>query len=188
MELYTLILIAIGLSMDALAVAISSGLTIPGVNRSHGLRIGASFGLFQAGMPIIGWLAGATMRGYIERFDHWIAFALLGLVGARMIYEALTDHSSGKQLNAAEPRVLLVLSLATSIDALVVGLSFAILHVPLFPAVVIIGITTFLFSGAGVYLGKRATSRLGKYVEILGGLILIAIGLKIILEHLQIIP
>lgn len=185
MALSTLILIAIGLSMDALAVSISSGLSIPDVNRSHGLRIGFSFGLFQAVMPVAGWLAGTTMRVYIERVDHWIAFGLLALVGSRMIYEALTGHDTGKPVNAAEPKMLLLLSLATSIDAMAVGLSFAILHVPLFPAVVIIGFTTFLFSGAGVYLGKRAAAHTGTYVEILGGLILIGIGLKILFEHLQ---
>jgi manganese efflux pump family protein len=188
MDLYTLILIAIGLSMDALAVSISSGLVIPDVNRSHGLKIGFSFGLFQAVMPIIGWLAGTTLRSYIENIDHWIAFILLGLVGAKMIYEALTDHASGQPLNPLDPKVLLLLSLATSIDAMAIGLSFAILHVPLFPAVLIIGVITFLVSGAGVYLGKRATSFVGKFVEIMGGVILLAIGLKILLEHLQIIP
>ncbi len=188
MELYTLVFIAIGLSMDALAVSISSGLVIPNVNRSHGLKIGFSFGLFQAVMPILGWLAGTTFRRYIESVDHWIAFLLLGLVGARMIYEALTDHSSGQTLNPLDPKVLLLLSLATSIDAMAVGLSFAILHVPLFPAVVIIGIITFLFSGAGVYLGKRATAFFGKFVEILGGIILLGIGVKILIEHLIIIP
>jgi putative Mn2+ efflux pump MntP len=187
MELYTLILIAVGLSMDALAVSISSGLTIPNVNRSHGLRIAFSFGLFQALMPVLGWLAGTTFRRHIEHFDHWIAFILLGLVGARMIYEALTDHSTGEQPNASDLRVLLLLSVATSIDAMAIGLSFAILHVSLFPAVLIIGVTTYLFSGAGVYLGKQATAVVGKSVEIIGGIILIAIGLKILLEHLHIL-
>lgn len=188
MDLFTLLFLAVGLSMDALAVSISSGLTIPGVNRSHGLKIAFSFGFFQAVMPILGWLAGTSLRRYIESVDHWIALALLTLVGARMIYEALTGHDREEPVIATEPRVLLLLSVATSIDALAVGLSFSLLHVPLFPAVLIIGVTTFLFSGAGVYLGKIATAHLGRFVEILGGIILIGIGLKILLEHLQLLP
>lgn len=188
MELVTIIFLAFGLSMDALAVSISSGLVIPDVNRSHGLRIGFFFGLFQGLMPVIGWLAGTSVRGLIASFDHWVAFLLLGLVGAKMIHEALTDHASGTPMNPLDMRVLLTLSVATSIDALAIGLSFALLHISPFPAVLIIGLITFLVSGAGVYLGKRATAFVGKFVEILGGLILIAIGLKILLEHLQILP
>ncbi|HQG47406.1 MAG TPA: manganese efflux pump, partial [bacterium] len=127
MDFFTLLFIAVGLSMDALAVSISSGLTIPSVNSSHGLKIAFSFGFFQALMPILGWVAGSSLRRYIEGVDHWIALALLSLVGVRMIYEALTGHDSGDPLIATEPRVLLLLSVATSIDALAVGLSFSLL-------------------------------------------------------------
>jgi putative Mn2+ efflux pump MntP len=171
--------------MDALAVSISSGLVIPDVNASHGIKIGLFFGLFQAIMPILGWLAGSTFRVYISSIDHWIAFILLGLVGAKMIYEALTDHKSEETVDPSRLKVLLVLSVATSIDALAVGLSFAMLSVPLFPAVLIIGVTTFLLSSAGVYLGKRCSKWAGKFVEIAGGIILFAIGLKILIEHLS---
>ncbi len=184
MELSTIILIAIGLSMDALAVSISSGLVIPGVNASHGLKIGFFFGLFQALMPVLGWLAGTTVRAYIVSVDHWIAFILLVFVGVKMLHGAVADRKDEKLLDPSRLDVLLVLSVATSIDALAVGLTFAMLDVPLFPAVVIIGITTFLISGAGVYLGKRAGAAIGKLVEIAGGIILIGIGLKILLEHL----
>ncbi len=184
MELLTIIIIAVGLSMDALAVSISSGLVIPDVNASHGIKIGLFFGLFQAVMPILGWLAGTTVRQYIVPVDHWIAFILLGAVGAKMIHEAVADHKNEKPLDPSQNKVLLLLSVATSIDALAVGLSFAMLGVPLFPAVLIIGVTTFLISGAGVYAGKHASAAAGKFVEVLGGIILIAIGLKILLQHL----
>ncbi len=184
MEYITIIFLAMGLSMDAFAVAVSSGLTIPNVNRSHGLKIAFFFGSFQAIMPIVGWLAGQRLRALIGAVDHWIAFALLAFVGGKMIFEAFYAKKEEKTIDPTQLKTLVLLSIATSIDALAVGLTFAIVGTPLVPAVLIIGCTTFIISGAGVYLGKCWGAYAGKYVELIGGLILIGIGVKIVLEHL----
>lgn len=184
MEFITIILLAIGLSMDAFAVAVSSGLIIPNANRSHGLKIAFFFGSFQTIMPLVGWLAGLRLRALIGAVDHWIAFGLLAFIGGKMIYEAFTLPKEEKTIDPTHLKTLLLLSVATSIDALAVGLTFALLNTPLIPAVLIIGCTTFIISGAGVYLGKRWGAYAGKYVELIGGLILITIGVKILLEHM----
>ncbi|MBN2356109.1 manganese efflux pump [candidate division KSB1 bacterium] len=187
MELLTIFLIAVGLSMDAFAVSISSGFIIPDANRSHGLRIGLFFGMFQAVMPVLGWFAGYRLQYFIDEVDHWIAFGLLAFVGCKMIYEAYFVKKEGKTIDPIHLKTLLLLSVATSIDALAVGLTFAVLGTPLFPAVLIIGFTTFIFSGAGVYMGRQWGGYAGKYVELIGGLILIGIGFKILLQHLGLV-
>lgn len=184
MPLITIILLAIGLSMDAFAVSVSSGLIIPNATRSHGLKMALYFGVFQAVMPIAGWLTGHSVRRLIAGADHWIAFVLLGFIGGKMIYEAFCNDAERKTFDPMQHRTLLMLSIATSIDALAVGLTFALLGTPLFPSVLIIGLTTFLISGAGVYMGKQWGKYLGRWVELAGGLILIGIGLKILIEHL----
>ena len=184
MDILSIVLIAVGLAMDAFAVSITSGITIKRLKINNALKIALFFGLFQAVMPIIGWLAGLSLRGYISAIDHWIAFGLLSFIGCKMIYESITVQSSEKEINPLNVYVLLVLSVATSIDALAVGVSFAFLKVPIITPVIIIGTVTFSLSYLGVYLGDRIGSFFENKIEIAGGLLLIGIGIKILVEGL----
>lgn len=185
MPFLTLLIIAVGVSADAFAVAIAKGLHMRRITLRDAGGLAIGFGLFQALMPLAGWLLGRSFRGYITEVDHWIAFGLLVLIGAKMIREALTgrddddDDSDGIGL-----RELLVLSVATSIDALAVGISFAFLEVAILPAVALIGILTAVVTLIGVIIGRRAGGRFGRPAEILGGVILILIGTRILFEHL----
>jgi len=149
------------------------------------LRVSMSFGLFQAGMLVLGWLAGQTIVDIIEHFDHWVAFGLLSLVGVRMLWEALHSHEDGRQrTDITRGLALLTLSLATSIDALAVGLSLAFLDSRLVVAAIAIGSVAFLFTAAGFYSGSRMGRLLGRWAEVLGGTVLIGIGLRILLTHI----
>lgn len=184
MDLITAFFIALGLAMDAFAVSVASGLAMKNVRARHALRISLSFGLFQAFMPVAGWLAGLALRDYITRIDHWLAFGILGFIGSKMIYESAVIEKTEKRTDVLDTRVLLGLSIATSIDALAVGVTFAFLNIIIVTPVIIIGVVTFLMSYGGVCIGKTFGGFSGKKIEVLGGLILIAIGLKILLEHL----
>lgn len=170
--------------MDAFAVSITSGLTIKHLKINHALRIALFFGLFQAVMPIIGWLAGFSLRDYISNIDHWIAFGLLSMIGLKMIFESFKMSSDEKEIDPLNIYILLMLSIATSVDALAVGLSLSILRVSIVTPAIIIGIITFILSLIGVFIGDRFGHFFEKKIEILGGLILIGIGLKILIEHL----
>jgi len=182
MDLISIILIALGLAMDAFAVSITSGLTIKQLKINHALQIASFFGLFQAVMPIIGWLAGLSLRDFISSIDHWIAFVLLGFIGCKMVYESVKmEESKSNPLNIV---VLLILSVVTSIDALAVGITFAFLKVSIVTPIILIGIITFILSFIGVYIGDRFGRLFEKKIEILGGIILIGIGIKILIEHL----
>jgi len=153
MDLISIILIALGLAMDAFAVSITSGLTIKQLKINHALQIASFFGLFQAVMPIIGWLAGLSLRDFISSIDHWIAFVLLGFIGCKMVYESVKmEESKSNPLNIV---VLLILSVVTSIDALAVGITFAFLKVSIVTPIILIGIITFILSFIGVYIGDR---------------------------------
>ena len=176
---FELFLIGIGLSMDAFAVSICKGLSMQKIDKKYTLCIGLFFGGFQALMPLTGYLLGSRFSGYIERFDHWIAFVLLALIGFNMIKESREAGVNFKEL--------LILAVATSIDALAVGVTFAFLQVNIVPAITIIGCTTFVISIAGVYVGNVFGSRYKSRAELTGGVILILIGLKILLEHLGVI-
>ena len=188
MSFIELLLIAIGLSMDAFSVSICKGLTTKKFSWRMALTCGLWFGLFQALMPIIGYCLGAQFQEMIEAYDHWIAFGLLALIGANMIREAVSDEKEdGKDNGALDFKTMLFLAIATSIDALAVGVSFACIQVKLWSSVLIIGITTFLFSVVGVKIGNVFGSKFEKSAEIVGGIILILIGLKILLEHLGVI-
>jgi len=178
----TIILIALGLAMDSFSVSIANGLATNTFKISKALTIGLFFGFFQALMPIIGWLAGESIADYISAFDHWIAFTLLTFIGVKMIYESITDKPNNF-LGAYNVKVILILSIATSIDALAVGLSFSFLGISIFFPAIIIGVVAFLMSFFGVYVGRRFGKILKNRIEILGGSILIIIGLKILLEH-----
>ncbi len=185
-----LFLIGIGLAMDAFAVAVCKGLAMKSLNKKQAIVIGLYFGGFQALMPFIGWLLGIQFQRYITAVDHWIAFVLLGVIGGKMIKEAFDkDHDvieiADKPLNHKE---MLLMSIATSIDALAIGITFAVLGTPIVGAISIIGITTFFISILGVVIGNFFGSSYKNKAEFIGGLILVLLGIKILLEHLGIIP
>ena len=187
--LVTLLLMGVGLAMDAFAVSICKGLSMKKVKWQHGAVIGLFFGGFQALMPFIGWLLGSQFEQYITKVDHWIAFGLLGSIGGKMLSEAIKgdeEEECGccKNTEKLDIKELFILAIATSIDALAVGITFAFLKYPVGKAVTIIGVVTFIISVAGVYIGNFFGSRFKKKAEIAGGIILIGIGLKILLEHL----
>jgi putative Mn2+ efflux pump MntP len=186
MSFWQLSLIAVGVSADAFAVALGKGLHMRHLRYRNALIIALTFGVFQAVMPLIGWLLATRFADYITDFDHWIAFALLAAVGGKMLWEAFSGHEDTDS-DSINVRELLVLAVATSIDALAVGISFAFLpDVPVANAVILIGVTTMVISFVGVLLGHRVGIRLGKPAEIAGGVILILIGLRILFEHLGI--
>jgi putative Mn2+ efflux pump MntP len=189
MSYITILGISAGLAMDAFAVSISYGCTPKKVPVKHILLISISFGLFQAFMPVIGWNVGRFFADLIKDYDHWIAFLLLVYIGFRMVIEGLKpdkskDSSCDMDDHILDLKRLFVLSVATSIDALAVGLSLSLLGYSITEPAVIIGVTTFIFSYIGVKMGCRLHSILGKRVEVFGGVVLIAIGVKILVEHL----
>lgn len=175
-------LIAVGLSMDAVAVSIAKGLSLPKIKFQHACLAGIYFGGFQALMPLIGYFLGSHFREAIESYDHWIAFAMLVFIGINMIRESFGKAEKISSDFSIIP--MLALALATSIDALVVGISFAILQAKILSSILIIGITTFVLSAMGVSLGSKLGSHSKKYAERLGGAILILLGTKILLEHI----
>lgn len=188
MGILELLLVGIGLSMDAFAVSVCKGLNMKKVNKTHCLVIALFFGGFQAFMPLAGWALGKQFESYITAIDHWIAFGLLVLLGGKMIMEALKteEEEINKKESRLEVKELFILAIATSIDALAVGITFAFLQVRILPAITIIGCTTFLLSAAGVYIGNIFGSRYKSKAELAGGIILILIGVKILLEHLEV--
>ena len=185
MSFVELLLIAVGLSMDAFAVAVCRGLEMRRIDYRQALLIALFFGGFQALMPAVGYLLGAGFEHYISAFDHWIAFLLLGLIGANMVRES-REESEDVDCSFSF-RSMLPLALATSIDALAVGVTFAFLQVDILPAITFIGLTTFLLSAAGVQVGALFGARFRGKAELAGGLILMLMGIKILLEHLGIL-
>ena len=183
MDILSIILIAIGLSMDSFAVSVTNGLTIRDLNVKRILTISFSLAIFQALMPLIGWFAGIGIEKYIKEFDHWIAFLLLSFIGVKMIYEGLKKNDITKD---SELKILTLIgqSFATSIDAFAVGISFALLNLSIVTPVLIIGSITFIVSMIGLQLGKYFGKKIGKSVEIFGGIVLLGIGFKILIEHL----
>lgn len=184
MNNFELITIAIALAMDAFAVAIATGVTLKQVSRRQTFRLAWHFGLFQALMPILGWLMGSTVSGYIEAYDHWIAFGLLAYIGFKMIKEAFEEEDDSKG-DPTKGMSLVVLSVATSIDALAVGLSLSMLGISVWYPAFIIGIVALVFTTIGLHFGKVVTraKSFSRYAELLGGSVLIGIGLKILWEH-----
>lgn len=182
MTIFELLILAIGLSMDAFAVSVCKGLSVPRLRVFHSLICGAYFGAFQALMPLIGWALGVQFQALITTVDHWIAFVLLGAIGINMVRES----REGEECMDASftPRAMLPLAVATSIDALAVGVTFAFLQVKILWAVTFIGVTTFLTSAVGVRVGAVFGSRFRGKAELAGGIILILMGVKILLEHL----
>lgn len=184
MNILTILFIALGLSMDAFAVSIANGFTIKQLRIDHALRIAVFFGLFQAIMPVIGWSAGIGLRDLIAMIDHWIAFGLLSIIGIKMILESREIKQEEEGKSPLTIYTLLLLSLATSIDALAVGFSLSLLSISIISPAIIIGLVTFLLSFAGVFIGKKFGHFLESKIEMAGGIILIAIGVKILIEHL----
>ncbi len=189
----TFLLIALGLAMDAFAVSISSGICIPRLELRFALRAALAFGLFQFGMPVAGWLLGMSFRGLIQGFDHWIAFGLLAIVGGKMIVEFVRDSAKPQEAcdDGERPRRsiltwrgLLVLAVATSVDALAVGLSYSLLGTAILQPAAIIGVVTFALSLVGCEFGKRIGQKFEGWAELAGGIVLVGIGAKILVEHL----
>jgi Predicted membrane protein len=185
MGIAELLIIAVGLSMDAFAVAICKGLSMCKMSYKKAAITGGFFGGFQAFMPLIGFLLGTSFKEYIVSFDHWIAFVLLVIIGINMIKESKEECEIVE--DTIDIKNMLMLSLATSIDALAIGVTFAFLQVSIVPAICIIGITTFIFSFFGVKIGNVFGEKYKSKAEITGGIILIAMGIKILLEHLGVI-
>jgi putative Mn2+ efflux pump MntP len=184
MDWITLIGIAVALAMDAFAVALGAGLALSRITGRHLFRLGFHFGLFQAMMPILGWLAGMTVQRWISAYDHWLAFGLLGFVGAKMIWEAIREED--EEASPTDPTrgvTLVLLSVATSIDALAVGLSLAMIGVSIWMPSLVIGLVAGAFTVTGMLLGRRLGGIWGRRVEVFGGLVLCGIGIRILVEH-----
>lgn len=177
-------LLGLGLSFDTFAVSVSTGLVKNTINFWQGVRIAIVLAFFQGLMPLLGWLGGAQVAEYMLNIDHWIAFGLLSIVGLKMIIDSFKDNEE-KKTNPLALRVMIIMGIATSIDALIVGVSLAFIDVNIYHSVIIIGFITFLAAMIGMLIGKSANGKLGKKVETIGGFILIGIGLKILIEHLS---
>lgn len=181
----TTLIIAIGLGMDAFAVALAVGARRPTLTFRPLFRLSFHFGLFQFLMPVIGWYCGSQVEVYIHDFDHWLALALLGFIGGKMIWESVSpDHTSPAPSDPTRKWSLVLLSVATSIDALAVGLSMAFLRVDIWTPSVIIGLVAATMTAVGMVFGRQLGVRFGKRMELIGGIILIGIGIKIVVEHL----
>lgn len=186
MDLFTLFTLAVGLSMDAFAVSVCKGLAMRKITLGKAALVGAWFGGFQALMPLTGYLLGVRFRDNITAIDHWIAFALLSLIGLNMIREALSKEEEPES-DSLDVKTMLTLAVATSIDALAVGITFAFLSVEILPAVSFIGATTFVLSMIGVKIGNVFGTRYKSKAELVGGVILVLLGIKILLEHLGVL-
>lgn len=184
MDIPTIVLMAFSLAMDAFAVSVTSGIAVNHQRRRRALTMASFFGGFQMLMPVIGWMAGLGVRELIMGVDHWVAFGLLAIIGFKMIYDS-TKSIGGKEDDPLGIHVLLTLSIATSIDAFVAGLSFAFLQTYIATPIILIGIVTYSLSLTGFFLGNTVGQFLGNKVKIIGGLILIGIGIRILLEHLS---
>lgn len=184
MNLLTIIIIAIGLAMDAFAVSVVSGAASKQFQVKHALRMAFFFGAFQAIMPVVGWLAGRTIHGFIDNYDHWVAFGLLSCIGCKMIYESFKITKIEKSFGPESILLLVGLSVATSLDALAVGISLAFFVEKIWGVVIIIGVVTLILSYIGVYVGQKLGHFFENRIEVLGGIILIGIGVKILFESL----
>lgn len=185
MSLITLLLLSVGLAADAFAVSIGRGLQMPHLRARPVLALAATLGLFQAAMPLAGWFLGDQLATFVSGIDHWLVFGLLLIIGVRMIQEAFSeDDPEETTATGTSVTVLLLLGLATSIDAFAAGVGLAFVDVDIFFAVALIGVVTFVLSAAGIFLGHRVGKALRKPAEVFGGLVLIAIGARVLLDHL----
>jgi len=185
MEFIPIFFIAIGLAADCFAVSLSGSITLTTLSFLQVFRASLVFGIFQSLMPVLGWLAGRTVVEFVADYDHWLAFALLAFVGGRMIWESFhSGDRNRKNVDITRGFLLLTLAIATSIDALAVGLTFAFMEIDIMVASLTIGVVAFVATGIGFLLGRKASSLIGKRAEAIGGIVLIGIGLKVILEHM----
>jgi len=185
-DLITIFFIALALAVDAFAVSVASGISLCQMSKRQIFRLSFHFGLFQAGMNIIGWFLGLTIRSLIESFDHWVAFVLLGLVGGKMLMDGLkNDEEPDQKKDPTKGLTLILLSVATSIDALAVGLSFSILNISIWFPALLIGLVASIMTAVGTRIGclVGSSSRIGQRAEIFGGLVLVGIGLSILQRH-----
>ncbi|MDR0861635.1 MAG: manganese efflux pump MntP family protein [Oscillospiraceae bacterium] len=186
MNFIELFLLAVGLSMDAFAVSVCAGLSLDKATLKNAAIVALYFGFFQAAMPLVGYLVGSQFSDLISAYDHWVAFVLLAFIGGKMIRDSLSqDCESDDGITTPSVRKMLPLAVATSIDALAVGVSFAFLEVSIVPAVSFIGVVTFALSLVGVQVGKAFGSRFKSKAELVGGIILVGMGAKILIEHLR---
>jgi putative Mn2+ efflux pump MntP len=184
MNFFATTFLALGLAADAFTVSLSCGLLIQRIKINKALKIALFFGTFQFLMPLIGWAVGINFSDLIAEFDHWIAFSLLSLIGGKMIYESFQSESEDKKINPLDSSTLFVLAIATSIDALAAGLGLSLLKSSILTTAILIGVVTFSLSFIGVFIGHKIGNKSNHQIEIMGGLILIFIGSKILLEHL----
>ena len=185
MSFFLIVLIALGLTFDTFAVSVSTGISVQQIKFVQAIRVALILAVFQAIMPVLGWYAALQIKEYIVEFDHWIAAGLLWIIGIKMIWESLKSEDTITQKNPLKTTVIIVLAIATSIDALAVGISFGCLNVNMYVTTIIIGFTTFVVAMIGMLLGKNAGNIIGKRAEIIGGIMLITIGIKILIEHLS---
>jgi putative Mn2+ efflux pump MntP len=188
MRFGAILAVAVGLAMDAAAVSAARGMAVPRVRLRHGVLVAVFFGGFQALMPVVGWLVGTRIGPLVEAWDHWIAFVLLGAIGAKMLWESRGSKAADAPRSEDELfgfRVMLLLAIATSIDALAVGITLPMLDAPFALSVITIGVTTAVLCVAGLIVGRRAGAMFGRRLDFLGGLILIAVGTMILVEHLR---
>lgn len=187
MSLSAIFILAIGLAMDATAVAATRGLLVPRIEPRHAFVVAGFFGGAQALMPLLGWGIGTHLGPFVAQWDHWIAFTLLVGLGGKMLWEARGNEDEGAPIAVGDPfgvKVMLVLAVATSIDALAVGVTLPMLKAPLLVSIIVIGVTTAVLSIAGLFAGRRLGSLLGKRLDLAGGVVLIGLGTKILFEHL----
>ncbi len=185
MNLFEILLIALGLSMDCFAASIALGINMKTGKAWHFLRIALAFAISQGIMPLLGWFAGNTFSHLITEYDHWVAFSILLILGIRMIYEHFKQQEEKKQINPNKKRVVFTLAIATSIDALAVGVSFSFLSIDMTMATLVIILITFVLSLIGLLAGHRSKSSISLPAELIGGIFLIGIGIKILIEHLM---
>ncbi len=184
MNLLSLTLFGVGLSIDSLAASIATGACSKQIKLKHVLKVAAFMAFFQGTMPLIGWLIGLSFRKIIEDYDHWVAFILLLGIGGKLIYDGVKNSIKQVETNSTKNMLLAGMALATSIDAMILGIGFGLIKTNIWLAMIIIGFTTFMFSSAGVFLGEKLGNKINKGIEIFGGLVLIGLGLKILLEHI----
>jgi len=185
MNIFVTLLLAIGLAFDAFAVSVSCGISARQTRISNALIVAGFFGLFQSAMPIVGWAVGSVFENIVAGIDHWVAFVLLSSIGIHMIYESARPEGKQASINILDLRVLLLLSVATSIDALVAGFSFAFIQIEVIRTVAVIGLVTFILSVIGYHIGENLGHFFRNKVRFLGGIILIGIGVKMLVEHLH---
>ncbi|MBK3519916.1 manganese efflux pump MntP [Carboxylicivirga marina] len=184
MNLLSITLIGVGLSIDSLAASITTGACSKNIRLKHILKVASFMAFFQGTMPLVGWLIGSSFKSIIEDYDHWVAFFLLLGIGSKLIYDGIIGSSDEMNSNPTKNMLLAGMAIATSIDAMILGIGFGLIEINIWLAMLIIGSTTFLFSTIGVFVGEKLGNKINKGIEIFGGIVLIGLGLKILLEHI----